>query len=134
MSVEEKNKDLMKTLDDGWNSQDWDTFEERHAENVAIFWPGQPNPTRGVRNHRAESIEFFKAFPDNHIVNNPYKILFANGDYTCSVADFTGTFKGPIKGLTGKSFSLLTGNSKQSFVPLRHGKMERLQKRGYSMI
>jgi len=102
MSVQEKNKDLMKTLDDAWNSQDWDTFEERHAENVAVFWPGQPNPTRGVRNHRAESIEFFKAFPDNHIVNNPYKILFVNGDYTCSVADFTGTFKGPMKGLDGQ--------------------------------
>jgi predicted ester cyclase len=55
-----------------------------------------------VHNHRAESIEFFKAFPDNHIVNNPYKILFANGDYTCSVADFTGTFKGPMKGLDGQ--------------------------------
>jgi uncharacterized membrane protein len=70
MSVEEKNKYLMKTLDDAWNSQDWDTFEERHAESVAVFWPGQPNPTLGVLNHRAESIEFFKAFPDNHIVNN----------------------------------------------------------------
>ncbi len=102
MSVQGKNKDLMKTLDDAWNSQDWNTFEERHAENVAVFWPGQPNPTRGVRNHRAESIEFFKAFPDNHIVNNPYKILFANDDYTCSVADFAGTFKGPMKGLDGQ--------------------------------
>jgi hypothetical protein len=72
MRIEEKNnKDLMKTLDDAWNSQDRDTFEKRHAENVAVFWPGQPNPTRGVHNHRAESIEFFKAFPDNHIVNNP---------------------------------------------------------------
>jgi predicted ester cyclase len=81
MSVQEKNKDLMKTLDDAWNSQDWDTFEVRHAENVAVF---------------------FKTFPDNHIVNNPYKILFANGDYTCSVADFTGTFKGPMKGLDGQ--------------------------------
>jgi ketosteroid isomerase-like protein len=41
-------------------------------------------------------------FPDNHLVNNPYKIFFANGDYTCSVADFTGTFKGPMKGLDGQ--------------------------------
>jgi ketosteroid isomerase-like protein len=99
MSIEEKNKELMKTLDDAWNSQDWDTFEERHAENVAVFWPGQPNPTRGVSNHHEEAVEFFKMFPDNHLVNNPYKIFFANGDYTCSVADFTGTFKGPMKGL-----------------------------------
>jgi predicted ester cyclase len=42
--------------------------------------------------------EFFKIFPDNHLINNPYKILIAEGDYTCSVADFTGTFKGPMKG------------------------------------
>ena len=102
MSVEEKNMRLMQTLDDAWNSQDWDVFEERHAENVAVFWPGQPTPTRGVDNHRAESIEFFKAFPDNYLVNNPYKIFFAKGDHTCSVADFTGTFKGPMKGANGQ--------------------------------
>ena len=25
MTVEDKNMELMKTLDDAWNSQDWDT-------------------------------------------------------------------------------------------------------------
>ena len=39
---------------------------------------------------------------NNHLINNPYKILITEGDYTCSVADFTGTFKGPMKGLDGK--------------------------------
>ncbi len=102
MSAEEKNRELMKTLDDAWNSQEWDIFEERHADNVAVYWPGQPEPTRGLHNHREESVEFFKIFPDNHLVNNPYKILFSKDDYTCSVADFTGTFKGPMKGLDGK--------------------------------
>jgi ketosteroid isomerase-like protein len=76
----------------------------RHADNVAVFWPGQPDPTRGVHNHRQESIEFFKMFPDNHLINNPYKIFFA-GTYS-SIADFTGTFKGPMKGLDGKMFHL----------------------------
>lgn len=93
--------ELMKTLDDAWNSQDWNTFEERHADDVSVFWPGQSEPTRGVHNHRKEAIEFFKTFPDNHLVNNPYKISFSNDDYTCSVADFTGTFRGPMKGLDG---------------------------------
>jgi len=102
VNAEEKNRELMKTLDDAWNSQEWDIFEERHADNVAVFWPGQPEPTRGLHNHREESVEFFKIFPDNHLVNNPYKILFSKDDYTCSVADFTGTFKGPMKGLDGK--------------------------------
>jgi hypothetical protein len=75
MSIQEKNKELMKTLDNAWNSQDWDIFIQRHADNVAVFWPGQPDPTRGVHNHRQESMEFFKMFPDNHLINNPYKIL-----------------------------------------------------------
>ena len=99
MNLLEKNKQLMQTLDGAWNSQDWDTFKERNSENVAVFWPGQPDPTRGVHNHHRESVEFFKIFPDNHLVNNPYKILLADGDHTCSVANFTGTFKGPMKGL-----------------------------------
>ena len=43
-----------------------------HADNVVVFWPGQRDPTRGTHNHRQESIEFFKMFPDNHLVNNPY--------------------------------------------------------------
>jgi predicted ester cyclase len=102
MSIQEINKELMKTLDNAWNSQDWETFSERHADNVAVFWPGQADPTRGVQNHREESIECFKMFPDNHLANDPYEILFAEGDYTCSVADFTGTFKGAMKGLDGK--------------------------------
>lgn len=102
MSIQEINKELMKTLDNAWNSQDWETFSERHADNVAVFWPGQADPTRGVQNHREESIECFKMFPDNHLANDPYKILFAEGDYTCSVADFTGTFKGAMKDLDGK--------------------------------
>jgi hypothetical protein len=101
MSVEE-NMQLMQTLDDAWNSQDWDTFEKRHTENTAVYWPGQPEPTRGRHAHRDECIEFFKTFPDNRLVNRPYKIFFGQGDYTCSVADFTGTMKGPMKGPDGK--------------------------------
>ncbi len=102
MNIQEKNKELMITLDDAWNEQDWDVFNDRHANNVAVYWPGQPHPTRGVHNHRQEAIEFFKIFPDNHLTNNPYKTSIAEGDYTCSVADFTGTFKGPMKGPDGK--------------------------------
>jgi len=50
----------------------------------------------------SEAVKFFKIFPDNHLVNNPYKILFGQGDYTCSVAEFTGTMKGPMKGADRK--------------------------------
>jgi ketosteroid isomerase-like protein len=134
MSIQENNKQLMKTLDDAWNSQDWDTFKNRHAEDVVVFWPGQPDPTRGLHNHHEEAIEFFKIFPDNHLVNNPYKIFFADGDYTCSVADFTGTFQGPMKGLDGKMIQPTNKKFHIEFALLRVGRMAKLPKRDYFMI
>jgi predicted ester cyclase len=121
MSVEE-NLMLMKTLDDAWNSQDWETFNKRHADNVAAYWPGQPEPTTGGHAHQAEAVEFFKTSPDNHIANNPYKILFGSGDYTCSVADFTGTMKGPMKGVDGKLIPPTNKTFKVEFCTVAHWK------------
>lgn len=97
----EGNLELMRTLDDAWNGQDWDTFEKRHSADTAVYWPGQPEATRGRANHKAESIEFFKTFPDNRLMNHPYKVEISQGDWTCTVADFTGTMKGPMKGPDG---------------------------------
>jgi len=34
--------------------------------------------------------------------NRPYKTFFASGDWTCSIARFTGTMKGPMIGAGGK--------------------------------
>jgi predicted ester cyclase len=92
---EKRNMELMQTLDDAWNSQDWDTFEKRHKPDTVVRWPAQP-PTHGVRAHREESMRMFKIFPDNRVGNRPYKTLFAGGDWTCSIAQFTGTMKGPM--------------------------------------
>lgn len=100
MSIEENMK-LMKTLDDAWNSQDWKTFSELHANDVIVGWPAQ-SPTIGINEHKIEGEYFFSAFPDNHIENNPYKIFFGQGDWTCSIANFRGTHKGLMRGLDGK--------------------------------
>jgi ketosteroid isomerase-like protein len=100
-AVEQENMELMQTLDDAWNAQDLETFAQRHKEAVVVRWPGQP-PTHGTHDHRQEAIEFFKAFPDQHLDNRPYKVFFASGDWTCSIAHFTGTMTGPMKGPDGK--------------------------------
>jgi len=83
---EEENMRLMKTLDDAWNNQDWDTFSKRHTEDVIVRWPGQSEPTRGMDAHRREGIQMFKTFPDNHVENNPYRVLFGQNEWTCSIA------------------------------------------------
>lgn len=100
-TIEGHNLELMQTLDDAWNAQDMDTFTKRHRKDVVVRWPGKP-PTHGVEAHRQESLEFFKTFPDQHLDNRPYRVLFASGDWTCSIAHFTGHMKGPMQGLDGK--------------------------------
>lgn len=118
MGVEE-NLRLMQTLDDAWNAKDWDTFMKRHAENVAVYWPGQPEPTRGRHAHHKEAVEFFKAF-DNHIENNPYKIIFGHGDYTCSVARWTGTNIGPFMGPDGRMIPATNRKFELEFCTVAH--------------
>ena len=100
-SVEEPNMELMQTLDDAWNARDLDTFAQRHKPDRVVRWPGQP-PTHGIEAHKAEAIAFFKAFPDQHLDDRPYKVFFASGDWTCSIAHFTGTMTGPTQGPDGK--------------------------------
>jgi ketosteroid isomerase-like protein len=100
-SAEARNMELMQTLDDAWNTRDLETFAKRHTEDVVVRWPGQP-PTRGVQAHRQEALDFFKTFPDQHLDNRPYRVFFASGDWTCSIARFRGTMKGPMKGPDGK--------------------------------
>ena len=100
MDVKE-NVELMKTLDDAWNAQDWDVFQKRHAANTAVYWPGQPEPTRGRHNHLTEAKEFFKMF-DNSLENNPYMVMFGQDDWTCTIAKWKGTMIGPMRGADGK--------------------------------
>jgi len=100
MGNEKRNLELMQTLDDAWNAQDWDTFDKRHRHDVTVRWPAQA-PTHGRHDHRAESIRLFKTFPDNRVHNRPYRVLFASDDWTCSIARFTGSMKGPMAGPNG---------------------------------
>jgi hypothetical protein len=97
----EDNLKRMKTLDDAWNSQDWEVFRKRHSADTAVYWPGVPEPTRGRDAHHAESEAFFKSI-ENHLENDPYKVMIASGDWTCTIANWSGRMIGPWKGLDGK--------------------------------
>ena len=95
------NLDRMKTLDDSWNAQNWEVFRSRHSADTAVYWPGQAEPTRGRDAHQAESEAFFKSI-ENHLDNNPYKVMFASGDWTCTIARWTGRMVVPMRGLDGQ--------------------------------
>lgn len=101
MNTSEENTQRMPKLDDAWNAQNLDEIARYHKPDVVVYWPGRP-PTHGMDNHRAEAEAFFTAFPNQHLDNRPYKVLFGSGDWTCSIAHFTGTMEGPMQGPDGK--------------------------------
>jgi ketosteroid isomerase-like protein len=101
MTTEARNMELMQTLDDAWNAQDLETFNARHKKDVVVRWPGKP-PTHGLEDHGQEALDFFRAFPDQRLDNRPYRVFFASGDWTCSIARFRGTMTGPMRGPDGK--------------------------------
>jgi predicted ester cyclase len=65
---------------------------------------------------------FFSAFPDNHVQNNSYKVFFAQGDWICSIAEFTGTHKGPMMGLGGSMTPPTSKKFKVDFCTVAHWK------------
>jgi len=72
-STEERNAELMQTLDDAWNLQVVEIFRARHKPDVLVRWPGQPEPTIGIEDRTAESTAFWETFPDQHLDNRPYR-------------------------------------------------------------
>ena len=62
--MSEEDLELLITLDDPWNAQECATFNNHQAEHTVAYWPGQPAPTRGRHDHRAEDV----------IDNDSYKV------------------------------------------------------------
>ena len=71
--MREEDLQLLITLDDPWNAQECDTFNNPQVEHTDTYWPGQPDSTRGRHDHRAEDV----------IDNDPYKVTFGQGGWTC---------------------------------------------------
>jgi len=121
----EENLRLMKSLDDAWNAQDWETFSQRHMDDVIVRWPNK-QPTEGIDAHRMEAEYFSRSFPDNHIENDPYKVLIAQGDWTCSVAEFTGTHEGILIDPDGKSIPATNKKFKVDFCTVARWKDKKI--------
>jgi ketosteroid isomerase-like protein len=132
-STEKRNMELMQTLDDAWNAQDLETFAKCHKTDTIVRWPGQ-SATHGVEAHKREALDFFRAFPNQHLDNRPYKVLIASGDWTCSIARFTGTMTGPMKGSDGKEIAPTGKSFDWIFAQSRNGIMAKSWRKTSFMI
>jgi ketosteroid isomerase-like protein len=69
----------------------------------------------------AESDAFFKSI-ENHLDNNPNKVMIASGDWTCTIARWTGKMIGPWTGLDGKVHAATGKTFELEFCTVAHCK------------
>jgi hypothetical protein len=66
-----------------------------------------------------EAKEFFKMF-DNSLENNPYMVMFGQGDWTCTIAKWKGTMIGPMRGADGKMIPATHKSFSLEFCTVAH--------------
>jgi hypothetical protein len=72
---------------------------------VIVRWPCQPEPTRGIDDHLAESIAFWKMSPDQHLDNRPYRISSPPASTRARSRDTRGTMTGPMQQADGSEIA-----------------------------
>ena len=109
---------LMKQGDDAFNSQNVVAMNAVHHPEMIANIPGSAAPIRGRAAHAAAMGQFFRAFPDVHVHNDPYPIQFGSGDWITVISRTTGTFTGEMTlpdgtviPPTGKAFDLDFGQT-----------------------
>jgi hypothetical protein len=77
------------------------THSERNKGGCQGLLAQSTRTDHGLHDYDLEAVEFFKKF-NKRLVNNPYEIAFAQGDRTCTVADWTVLLKKAMEGNDGK--------------------------------
>ena len=99
-----ENKQLMKQSDDAFNARILDGRSLKYAPDLVVHAVGQDAMDSDA--YRRDIAWILTAFPDLRYQNDPYKLIIGEGDWTCSVAEVTGTNSGPLVSL--KRFALPT--------------------------
>lgn len=104
--MSEEDLELLITLDDPVDEQDL------QSENTIQYWPGQPFPARGWLDQQAEAVSH----------NDAYKVTFGQGDWTCTLARFTGTTSDSMKSLGGNIIQPTSKKFEIEFCTVTHRK------------
>lgn len=95
---------------EGFNKQNYELFNQIHAEDVIVTWP-DGHKTNGIVKHDEDIKTMFVYIPDFKVDSHP--VSFGSGDWTCGMGMISGTFSKPMpigggKTIppTGKHFSI----------------------------
>ena len=88
--------ELMKKGDDAFNSRDFAAMDAAHHPDMIAHVTGNAEPIHGRQAHAAKMKEMFTIFPDVHVDNDPYPVMFGSGDWITVITHATGTFTGEM--------------------------------------
>ena len=96
MSADE-NLQRMKTLDDAWNAQNWAVFRKHHSADTRGLLARSARSDASAAKHTKRSPRAFFKSIENHLENNPYRVMFGSGDWTCTIAPVEGQDDWPLE-------------------------------------
>jgi predicted ester cyclase len=92
------NLDKFKAIDDAYNSRNWEAYTALLDETFRGWMMGDAKPQDKAQHVRAAK-DFCTVSADNCVHNSPYFVAFADGDWTCTIARFTGSMTGPVESI-----------------------------------
>jgi steroid delta-isomerase-like uncharacterized protein len=112
MNVEDNLK-VAESLNEAFNTRNWDMFDERHTDDIIAYSPITPEPTRGIKEHRQQVEGLLEAFPDFKIT---LERSFGQDEWVCAEYRLTGTHKGTLRGQNGNDIPATNKPVDMTFV------------------
>jgi hypothetical protein len=94
------NLDRFNAIDDAYNARNWEAYGSLLDHTFRGWMMGDPKPQdKATHVHAAK--EFCAVSADNRVHHSPYVVAFTDGEWTCTIARFTGSMTGPLKTAAG---------------------------------
>jgi hypothetical protein len=95
------NLERFKAIDVAYNARDWEAYSALLDETFAGWMMGGATSESKAEHVRAAQ-QFCAVSSDNQVHHSPYVVAFSHGEWTCTIARFTGTMTAPFPTAQGK--------------------------------
>lgn len=96
------NLDRFKAIDDAYNARDWNAYSALLDDGFRGWMQGKARP-EGKPEHVSAAKQFCVVSADNRVHNESYIVALHDGDWTCTIARFTGTLTSALRTEEGKT-------------------------------
>ncbi len=93
---------LFATLDAAYNRRDWQTYSDL-LDDAFQGHSSKGGPAEGKADHVENARRVCQVFGNCQVHHEPYKVAVADGEWTCTVARFTGEMTGAFHAPSGRS-------------------------------